>query len=95
MVHGRPAVVVDLLPREPGRPRTARVTHDPPCRACERRLQYELPHRRWQCPGCHTIYAPASLAATCRAAERSARQLQRGIPGARAAPGAVMPCRRR
>ena len=84
MVHGRPAVVVDLLPREPGRARTARVTHDPPCRACERRLQYELPHRRWRCPGCHTIYAPASLAAACRAAERSARQLQRGIPGATA-----------
>ena len=84
MVHGRPAVVVDLLPREPGRPRTARVTHDPPCRACERRLQYEALHRRWRCPDCHIVYAPASLAAVCRQAERSARQLQRGIPGATA-----------
>ena len=82
MVHGRPAVVVDLLAREPGRPRTARVTHDPPCRACERSLQYEALHRRWRCPGCDTIYAPASLAAMSRQAERSARQLQRGTPGA-------------
>ena len=81
MVHGWPAVVVDLLPRERGRPRTARVTHDPPCRACERSLPYEAPRRRWRCPGCNTIYAPASLAAMCREAERSARRLQRGIPG--------------
>ena len=41
MVHGRPAVVVDLLPHERGQLHTAWVTHDPPCRACERRLQYE------------------------------------------------------
>ena len=38
MVHGRPAVVVELLTRERGQLHTARVTHDPPCRACERRL---------------------------------------------------------
>ena len=82
MVHGRPAVVVHLLPREPSRPRTARVTHDPPCRACARRLQYEVPRRRWRCPDCNTIYAPVALAAVCREAVRSARQLQRGIPGA-------------
>lgn len=82
MVHGRPAVVVELLARERGQLHTARVTHDPPCRACERRLQYEAPRRRWRCPDCNTIYAPASLAAVCRAAERSARQLQRGSPGA-------------
>jgi ribosomal protein L37AE/L43A len=84
MVRGRPAVVVDLLPREPGRSRTARVTHNPPCRACERRLQYEALHRRWRCPGCHTSYAPVALAAVCQQAERSARQLQRGSPGATA-----------
>ena len=35
MVQGRPAVVVDLLPPEPGRARAARGTHDPPCRTCE------------------------------------------------------------
>ena len=84
MVHGRPAVVVELLPREPGRARAARVTHDPPCRACERSLQYEVPRRRWRCPSCNTVFAPASLAAVCREAERNARQLQSGIPGAMA-----------
>jgi len=66
MVDGRAAVVVDLLPREPGRARAARATHDPPCRVCERRLQYDAPHRRWRCPDCRTTYSPAALAAVCR-----------------------------
>ena len=84
MVQGRPAVVVHLLPREPGRPPAARVTHDPPCRACERGLQYEAPRRRWRCPDCRTAYTPVTLAAVCREAERSGRQLQNGTPGATA-----------
>ena len=84
MVDGRAAVVVDLLPREPGRARAARATHDPPCRVCERRLQYDAPHRRWRCPDCRTTYSPAALAAVCREAERNARQLGRGISGAAA-----------
>ena len=77
-------MVVQLLPREPGRPRTARATHDPPCRACERRLQYDALHRQWRCPECRTTYSPAALAAVCQEVERNARQLPRGIPGAAA-----------
>ena len=84
MVDGRAAVVVHLLPREPGRPRAARATHDPPCQACERGLQYDALHRRWRCPDCRATYTPTALAAVCLRAERSARQLQRGIPGATA-----------
>ena len=84
MVDGRAAVVVHLLAREPGRPRAARVTHDPPCQACERRLQYDELHRRWMCPDCRATHTPTELAAVCLRVERSARQLQRGIPGATA-----------
>ena len=73
MAYGRPAVVVQLLPREAGRARAARATHDPPCRVCERGLQYEDQHRHWRCPDCHTTYGPTALAAVCLAAERSAR----------------------
>ena len=65
MVDGRAAVVVHLLAREPGRPRAARVTHDPPCRACERRLQYDAMHRRWMCPDCRATHTPTVLAAVC------------------------------
>ena len=84
MVDGRAAVVVvHLLPREPGRSRAARVTHDPPCQACERRLRYDALHRRRMCPDCHANYTPTEPAAVC-GAERSAWQLQRGIPGATA-----------
>ena len=62
MVDGRAAVVVHLLAREPGRPRAARVTHDPPCQACERRLQYDALHRGWMCPDCRATYTPTVLA---------------------------------
>ncbi|MCY4442175.1 MAG: hypothetical protein OXE53_18450 [Deltaproteobacteria bacterium] len=37
-----------------------------------------------RCPGCHIIYAPASLAGGVPGGGRSARQLQRGILGATA-----------
>ena len=84
MVDGRAAVVVHLLAREPGRARAARVTHDPPCQACERRLQYDEQHGHWMCPDCRATHTPAVLAAVCLRAERNARQLQRGIPGATA-----------
>lgn len=83
MVDGRAAVVVQLLPLEPGRERAARATHDPPCRECERRLQYEE-GRHWRCPDCNATYGATALAAVCLEAERRARQLQRGIPGATA-----------
>ena len=47
MVYGCPAVVVELLLRERGQLHTARVTHDPPWRVYERRLQFEALRRRW------------------------------------------------
>ena len=28
---------------------------DPPCQACERRLQYDALHRRWMCPDCRRV----------------------------------------
>lgn len=85
MADGRAAVVVQLLPGgKPGRARAARATHDPPCRVCERRLQYEDQSRQWRCPDCNTTYGATALAAVCLEAERSARQLKRGIPGATA-----------
>ena len=79
MVDGRAAVVVHLLPREPERPRAARATHDPPCRECERRPAVRR-RARWQCPDCRATYSPTALTTVCLEAERSAGQLQRGIP---------------
>ena len=80
MVAGRAAVVVHLEPRERGRARTARATHDPPCRDCERSLRYDEARRRWQCPACLAFYSPDALAAVCREAERRARRQQRAEP---------------
>ena len=80
MAYGRAAVVVHLLPREPGRPRAARATHDPPCRACNRRLEYDDLQRDWQCPDCGTTYSATALAAVCGEVERNARRLWSGTP---------------
>ena len=62
IVHGRLAVVVVLLPREPG----PRLRAHP---------QYEAPRRRCRCPGCRAGYARTALTAMCQR-QRSARQSQ-------------------
>ena len=61
MVHRRPAVVVDLLPRGSAVVPRLPVTDDLPCRDSKRSLHYEA--LRWRCPGCRVIYTPAALAA--------------------------------
>ena len=52
MVGGRCAVVLHLLPRLAGRPPSARVTHEPPCRLCKTPLQWQSPAHGWRCSAC-------------------------------------------
>ena len=97
-VDGRPALVLFLLPRLPGRPLAARVTHAPPCRLCEAPLRWRLPARRWKCSECGDRPTAEHLADLVREhvadgvrhgrarreRETRARQVARGAPGAAA-----------
>lgn len=96
-VGGRALAVAHLLPHLPGRRRTARVTPDPPCDACERALRWDVATLAWQCPTCGQDYDRAALAALLtehvrdgvradrdRDRERRARLVRRGAPGAAA-----------
>ena len=97
MVDGRPTVVLHLLPRLAGRPRSARVTNKPPCRRCEAPLHWQLPERRWRCSVCSDTPSTEQLAEWAREhrddggragrehrerRERRYRQVARGAPGA-------------
>ena len=74
LIEGRPYVVLDRLPRQPGRPPAARVTPDLPCRFCkdpllpllykeEPSLKPGQPEGiRWWCPPCRRTYYPWDLA---------------------------------
>ena len=70
-------MVLERLPRLPGRPPTARVTPDLPCRFCDDPLLYNDPRghdgkpnlepgrpgdARWRCPRCRRVYYPWDLA---------------------------------
>ena len=89
MVNGCPVAVAHLLP---GRRRTARVTADPPCDACNRTLCWDVATLAWQCPDCRQTYpdreALADLLAEHVAGNdrrdqvRRARQVRSGAPGA-------------
>ena len=95
---GRPLAVARLLPRLPGRRRTARVTPDPPCRACQRALRWDVATLVWQCPTCRQDYDRAALADLLTEhvrdgglagnshprRKRRARMIRRGVPGAAA-----------
>jgi len=84
-------VVLFILPRLAGRPLSARVTHEPPCRLCEAPLSWD--DTGWRCPECADTPTAEDLEDWCRehgragvraGRERSrrARQVARGAPGA-------------
>ena len=67
LVERRPAVVVALLPRVPGRGRgrAARVTRAPECGQCEAPLSFDPagdPAARWGCSECDARYGAPDLA---------------------------------
>ena len=77
LIEGSPHVVLERLPRLPGRPPVARVTPDLPCRFCENPLLYNDPRgrdgkpslepgqpegARWWCLRCRRTYYPWDLA---------------------------------
>ena len=72
LIEGRPYVVLDRLPRLPGRPPAARVTPDLPCRFCEEPLLYngtrsslepgQPEEALWWCSSCRRVYYPWDLA---------------------------------
>ena len=60
-VHGHAYLVLHLLPQVSGRPLTARVTREPPCRLCEASLVWRP--GGWACSGCHDSPDAETLAA--------------------------------
>ena len=81
LLDGRPAVVLYLLPKLPGRRPAVRAAFDLPCGACEAPLHYDAPWRRWWCPSCRMVYTtsrrwptwPVSTFGTARRAAIAAR----------------------
>ena len=68
LLDGRPAVVLHLLPKLPGRRPAVRAAFDLPCGACDTPLTYDAPWRRWWCPSCKyaMVYDREALAALAR-----------------------------
>ena len=66
LLDGRPAVVLYLLPKLPGRRPAVRAAFDLPCGACEAPLRYDAPRRQWWCSGCSTVYDREALADLAR-----------------------------
>ena len=66
LFDGRPAVVLHLLPKLPGRRPAVRAAFDLPCGACEAPLRYDAPRRQWRCSGYSTVYDREALADVAR-----------------------------